>query len=113
MVTHSSAGPRGGFSGNVQMAFTVGVLQVEMVIAESHSLKDKRSVLKSMLEGMRGRFNVSAAEVAHNDLWQRAGIAIAVVSNSQAFCDQVLSKCLNWIEANPRVSVTGVEMEFL
>jgi uncharacterized protein YlxP (DUF503 family) len=92
---------------------TVGVCTLEIIIPEANSLKDKRSVLKSMLEGMRNKFNVSAAEVEHMDLWRRATVGIACVSNSQTFTDQVLNKVIDWVEANPRVNVTDVQVEFL
>lgn len=95
------------------MAFVVGTLRVALSIPEAGSLKDKRSVLKSMLDGMRSKFNVSAAEIEENDTWRRAVIGIASVSNSQAFTDAVLQKVLDWIEANPRVCVTDVQMEFV
>ena len=91
----------------------VGVCSLELFIPEALSLKQKRSVLKSMLEGLRSRFNVSAAEVEHMDLWQRATVGIACVSNSQPFVDQVLNKVVDWVEANPRVNVSRVEIEFL
>jgi uncharacterized protein len=91
----------------------IGVLTLELLIAESQSLKDKRQVLKSLLETTRQRFNVSAAEVDHLDLWQRATIAVACVSKDQVFVDQVLNKVLRTIEGNPRVEVANVDMEFL
>ncbi len=95
------------------MATHIGLCTLSLFIPEAQSLKDKRSVLKSMLEGMRSRFNVSAAEVEHMDLWQRATVAISCVSNSQTFADQVLNKVVDWVEANPRVNVTDVAIEFL
>ena len=95
------------------MAAIVGVCTLDLHIPEATSLKSKRSVLKSMLDGIRDRFHVSAAEVEYLDLWQRAGIAIACVSNSQAYTNEVLDKVVNWVEANPRVFVTRVELEFL
>ena len=95
------------------MALVVGLCTMELFIPEAGSLKQKRSVLKSMLEGLRNKFNVSAAEVEHMDLWQRATVGVAVVSNSQTFADQVLNKVLDWVESNPRVNVTGVQIEFL
>ncbi len=91
----------------------IGVCTVDLLIPESHSLKEKRHVLRSMLEGLRSKFNVSAAEVDHLDLWQRAVIGIACVSNEQKFVDQVLNKITDWIEANPRISVVSIEVEFL
>ncbi|MBM3460196.1 MAG: DUF503 domain-containing protein [Armatimonadetes bacterium] len=95
------------------MATVIGLCTLELHIPAATSLKDKRSVLKSMLEGLRSRFNVSAAEVEHLDLWQRATVAITCVSNSQTFCNQVLDKTVEWVEHNPRVYVTRVELEFL
>lgn len=95
------------------MAFVVGVCTLELSIPEANSLKDKRSVLKSMLDGLRNRFHVSAAEVDQNDIWRRATVGVALVSNDRSYADQVLSKALDWVESNPRVLVTGVEMEFL
>jgi uncharacterized protein len=95
------------------MAVHVGLLTLELFIPEAHSLKEKRSVLKSMLEGIRGKFNVSAAEVEHMDLWQRATVAVTCVSNSQTFIDQVLNKVVDWVESNPRASLTDVRIEFL
>jgi uncharacterized protein len=95
------------------MAITVGLCVIDLYIPEANSLKDKRSVLKGMLDGMRTRFHVSAAEVEHMDVWRRATVGVACVSNSQTFVDQVLNKVVDWVEANPRVDVAGVEIEFL
>src|SRR5205807_135802 len=95
------------------MAVIVGLCTLDLIIPEANSLKDKRSVLKSMLEGIRHKFNVSAAEVEHMDIWRRASVGIACVSNSQMFADQVLNKVVDWVEANPRVNVTNVRIEFL
>lgn len=95
------------------MATHLGLCTIDLHIPEATSLKGKRSVLKSMLEGIRSRFNVSAAELEHQDLWQRAGIGVACLSNDQAFCDRVLSQVVEWIEANPRVYVCKVDVEFL
>jgi uncharacterized protein YlxP (DUF503 family) len=95
------------------MSMVVGVCTLVLYIPEANSLKDKRSVVKSMVEGMRSKFNVSAAEVEDNDVWRRATVGIACVSNSQPFTDQVLNKVVDWVEANPRVDITDVQIEFL
>jgi len=95
------------------MPIVVGLCTLDLVIPEANSLKDKRSVVKSMLEGMRSKFNVSAAEVDNNDIWRRATVGVACVSNSRQFADQVLQKVVDWVENNPRAYVSGVEMEFL
>jgi len=95
------------------MAVIVGLCTLELHIPQAGSLKEKRSVLKGMLEGIRTRFNVSAAEVDHLNLWQRSTIAVACVSNSQTFIDQVLNKVVEWVEQNPRALLCTVQVEFL
>lgn len=95
------------------MAIVVGLCTLDLLIPEANSLKNKRSVVKSMLEGMRNRFNVSASEVENLDIWRRATVGVAIVSNSQTFADQVLNKVLDWVESNPRVNIVNVEIEFI
>jgi uncharacterized protein YlxP (DUF503 family) len=59
----------------------VGVVTVALRIPESHSLKEKRRVVKALKDRLRSRFNVSVAEVDHQDLWQRATIGIVFVGS--------------------------------
>jgi len=68
----------------------VGVMTWELHIAASHSLKEKRQVLKSLKDRLHHRFNVSAAETAHHDLWQRAELTVCVVSTDRGHADSVL-----------------------
>lgn len=91
----------------------VGLLTLELHIPMSQSLKEKRQVLKSLLETTRNRFNVSIAEVDHLDLWQRATVGAACVSNDPSFVDQVLNRVLRGFESDPRVEVSRVDLEFL
>jgi uncharacterized protein YlxP (DUF503 family) len=91
----------------------IGLATVELHIPESNSLKDKRQVLKSLLETTRQKFNVSAAEVDDLDIWRRATIAFACVSKDQSFANQVLDKVIDLIESNPRVHVAEIRVEFL
>lgn len=69
----------------------VGVLRLRLEIVGARSLKDKRSVVKSMKERAQARFKVSVAEVGQLDDPRRATIGVAVVSNSSAQCDRVLA----------------------
>ena len=59
----------------------VGVCTVELFIPESQSLKDKRQVLHSLKDRLRGKFNLSVAEVDGQDLWQKAVLGMACVAN--------------------------------
>src|SRR5207245_10743440 len=62
----------------------------ELHLEGSRSLKDKRHVLKSLKDRLHNRFNVSAAESAHHDLWQRAELTVCVVSNERGHAESVL-----------------------
>ena len=95
------------------MSVHVALLTVNLRLPEAHSLKDKRQVLQSLLVRLVARFNVSAAEVAYNDEHTRAQIAVAVVGNSVAHCDEVLDHALSLIDAEPRAEVTAAEREEL
>ena len=91
----------------------IGTLRIALHLAEGSSLKDKRQVIKSLIETTRRKFNVSIAEVADQDIWRRATLGIAVVSNDASFANRVLDKVLDYIESNPEVDVGEVEMEIL
>lgn len=78
----------------------IGVGYVSLHISDSQSLKDKRRLVKSLVERARGRFNVSVAEVDYLNSWQMAGIGFCCVSNSGAHADQMLAEIVRFIEAN-------------
>jgi uncharacterized protein len=69
---------------------TIGVLTLELHISDAHSLKDKRHVVKSLKDRLRTKFNVSVAEIDHQDLWQRSVIAAVTVSGDRTRAEQVL-----------------------
>jgi len=91
----------------------IGTLTLVLYLAEGSSLKDKRQVVKSLVETTRQRFNVSIAEVDDHDLWRRATLGVACVSNDAAHANRVLDKVLDHIESNPAVSVGEVSLEIL
>jgi hypothetical protein len=76
----------------------VGLGTWELHLSGCQSLKDKRSVLKGLKDRVHRRFNVSVAETAHQDLWQRAEIACAVVTTDRRQADAVLSAVDEFIE---------------
>jgi len=91
----------------------VGILTMDLLIPESNSLKDKRQVVKSLLDGIRNKFNVSAAEIDALDIWRRTVIGVACVSNDKSFANSVLNKVLDSVNANPRVSIESCQVEFV
>ncbi|MFO7169935.1 MAG: DUF503 domain-containing protein [Chloroflexota bacterium] len=79
-----------------------------------HSLKEKRSIVKSLLGRMRSRFNVSAAEVAEQDIHGRAVLGVACVSGSGGYAQGQLEALVRWIEEErPDVTILDADIELL
>ena len=91
----------------------IGALTVTIILAEGSSLKDKRQVVKSLVEQTRRKFNVAIAEVDDLDLWQRATLGITTVSNNSAHANRVLDKVLDHLESHPEFSIATVQLEML
>jgi uncharacterized protein YlxP (DUF503 family) len=92
----------------------VGVCRVKLRFPENLSLKGKRQILKSITTRLRGKFNVSVAEVDDNELWQLATVGLCCVSNNKRFTNEVLSKAVDFI-VNGRfeVEILDYEIEIL
>ena len=91
----------------------LGCCWIEIHIPAASSLKDKRRVVKSILGRVRSRFNVSASEMDEQDLWQRALLAVACVSNNKTLIDQTFEKIRGSIENQGECYVIRFETEFL
>ncbi|MGD8969678.1 MAG: DUF503 domain-containing protein [Anaerolineae bacterium] len=91
----------------------IGACSIELRIPGNRSLKDKRHVLKPLLTRLRREFNVSAAEVEYNDLWQTAEIALVTVANNDpGYVQRSLEKVVRWIETHrPDVQVVDWHIE--
>ena len=91
----------------------VGVLQVDLHLDKARTLKEKRQVVRSVLDRLRANFNVSAAEVESLDLLQRAGIGISAVSNDADYVRGQLQKVLGHLERHPQARVIDHQLEVL
>ena len=74
-----------------------------------HSLKEKRAVIKPIIEGTRRRYQAAVAEVDHQDRWQRAALGIAVVSASAHHAEEVMAAIERFVWSFPEVEVVSVE----
>jgi uncharacterized protein len=83
----------------------VGIAQYDLRIPDSRSLKDKRAVVRSLTASLRAKFNCAVAEVDHQEVWQRAAIAISVISDSHFHARQMLSEIGRRVETHPGAEV--------
>ena len=91
----------------------IGSLQIELMIPDSNSLKQKRYVLSSIKQRLRNKFNVSVAEVDHQDLWQRSVIGVVMVGNKQKFLTEAMQKILYFVDEQDKLEITDHIIEIL
>ena len=90
----------------------VGVLHIETHVPRAQSLKDKRSVMKSLKDQLRGRFNIAVAELDPNETWQRAALGIAAIGEDRAYVAGLLQDVAAWIRQPRLVELSRLEEEY-
>ena len=95
------------------MASHVLAIDVELHVPASASLKNKRAVLKSILETARHRYGVAAAEVDHQDTWQRAGLCFAAVGGAASHVEDVVDEVERFVWSHPEIEVLSVERRWV
>ena len=75
----------------------IGYCHISIRIPESHSLKEKRVVVRFITSRLCREFNVSVAEVEHNDLWQLVTLGVCCVSNNPRHANEILSKIIDYL----------------
>ena len=102
------------WSGWTTNEMVIGSCTIELYVPGAHSLKDKRSILKRVINRVRREFNVSIAEVDYQDMHQSAMIGVVTVSNDSAHAHQRLMHVVNWIEGHRLdVDLVAYEIEMI
>ena len=91
----------------------IGVCKVVLAIDEVFSLKEKRHIVRSLIERAKSRFNASIAEVDLNDKWKRAVIGISCVSNESGHVDSMMANIVNFIENDGRAVLFDYSTEII
>lgn len=91
----------------------VGVLELRLRLPNVHSLKEKRSILKSLIARLRQKFNISVAEVDEQNKWQIAVVAVACVSGDSALAHRQLEMVLHFVDTEQDVIVLESSVEIL
>ena len=90
-----------------------GTLQLDLLLGDVHSLKEKRSVVRPLVAELKKRFSVSAAETGHLDLHRRAEVGVAVVAADPAHCRDVLESCERLVADRPEVELLSARPRLL
>ncbi|MDQ1747077.1 MAG: uncharacterized protein QOD07_1340 [Frankiaceae bacterium] len=83
----------------------VGTLELDVLLGDVHSLKEKRSLVRPLVAELRRRFDVSVAEAGHLDLHRRALVGAAVVAADPAHCREVMDACERLVAGRPEVEL--------
>lgn len=89
----------------------IGVCRIILSIDEVYSLKEKRHIVKSIIERLKSRYNASVAEVDLNDKWKNAVIGIACVSNEVGHADSMMANMVNFVENDGRAVLVDYSTE--
>ncbi len=87
--------------------------EVEFIIQTAHSLKEKRAVLQRMITRTKQKFNVSIAEIDHQNVWQRTKLALVAVSSSKEAAEREINHVLHYLESNPSWEQLNVWRDYL
>lgn len=92
---------------------TVGLCIVQIHLPAVGSLKEKRQVLRSLKDRLREHYNVSVAEIDHQDLWQRATLGIVSIASARAPLEQTFASIQGDVERRLPGDILSCEVEYL
>ncbi|QKS71394.1 DUF503 domain-containing protein [Paenalkalicoccus suaedae] len=91
----------------------IGLIRIEAIIYDAQSLKEKRSVIKSVADRIRRQYNVSFSEIDHQNVWQRAEWVALSVSGDRVIVERELQRVIDLLDRNEKLEVTKVDWEWL
>jgi uncharacterized protein YlxP (DUF503 family) len=91
----------------------VGVAQLDLFLPETHSLKEKRQILRRIMGRTSEKFGVHVAEVDHQDLWQRASLGFAVVGSDGGVLSSLMERMILAIEEMDLAQITERRTELI
>jgi uncharacterized protein len=91
----------------------IGVLHVAIRLPVCHSLKEKRAIVKPVLEHLRRHFNLAVAEVDDQDIWRSAVLSIATISNDKNVVESTLRQATDYFDDRPDLEIVGHKFEIL
>jgi len=91
----------------------IGTLKIELYLHDNHSLKGKRKVVRSVIDKVKHKFNVSIAEIGSNDKWQKIELGVSAVGNDRRHIDSSLDNILGFVEALYLAEIVDSSIEII
>ena len=89
----------------------IGLINFDLYLPMVSSLKEKRSIIKSLIKKSRNKFNLAVSETDDNELWKNANISAVTVSNERKYIDSLFSKYVNFIDEIPELELRDYKVE--
>jgi uncharacterized protein YlxP (DUF503 family) len=89
----------------------IAYAKITLQLTHVHSLKQKRQILRSLMDKLTQRFNLTIAEVEHNDQWQLAGLGIVMISNERRHVESQLNKVLTYWQQELHIDAQIIDIE--
>ena len=91
----------------------VGLCILELHLSSAHSLKEKRRVIKGLKDRLKSRFNVSVAEIDHQELWQRSTLGVVSISQARQPLESCFQQIQRIVESELAAELVSFEIEYL
>lgn len=94
-------------------AVVIGLLTLDLFLPDAHSLKEKRSLTRPLLEKIRREWNVSVAETGHGDSWQRTILAVVSVNTAEPHIQRTFGEIARLAESGHAVQLLDFSIEII
>ena len=91
----------------------IGICQIDLYLPNSHSLKDKRNLLKSIKLRIRHNYNVSISEIDNFELWKNTTLGVTCIGNEKKYLNKVLNEIILFLEKQNSVQLTKFEINLI
>ncbi|MHC2995708.1 MAG: DUF503 domain-containing protein [Candidatus Atribacteria bacterium] len=91
----------------------IGICKINLYLPNSHSLKDKRNILKSIKLRIRNLYNVSVSEIDNFDLWKNTTLGISCIGNDKKYLNKVLNEIILFLEKQNEFQLTKIEINII
>jgi uncharacterized protein YlxP (DUF503 family) len=91
----------------------IGLCTIEMRLSWTHSLKEKRMEIVSLISKVRSKYNVSISEISMQDNFKSAVIGFAAVTNERRHADSIVNEVVKFIEGNTDAEIISCESEII
>ena len=97
----------------IERRMLIGICTLNLYFPDSHSLKDKRNIIKSIKARIRNKFNVSVSEIDNHDLWKNTTLGIACIGNEKRYLNDILNKVIKFIEYQNKLQLIDFKTSIL